>query len=351
MDTRVDGLIAMSSNTRRVTEAGLPHPRPLDGKTSRNLNYLRAIAAGSVALNHGIEVYFPAYLDWQYAWVSPGRMGVVTFFLISGYLFCEPRLQGKSVKRFLTKRFWRIMPTYWVALAVFATFDFRNLTSLELLGNLTLTHVLFGAQAVVPPSWTLPIEFIFYFTVCAAILLQRSLVIVYFCFSVCTAAALTFAVAAGIGGPSTVPALVCIALFAGAYRIVLHRPLAAVCAVATLIANLVLATLHQTSSTDATAPWTGFSYLASIGLGVAIFYLYLHFNRRTSASLAYLGTVSYSLYLIHPLCYEFSLVASSRTSIGLILYVSSCALAATILYYLVELPTQRLVSRKRRIDQ
>ena len=112
------------------------------------------------------------------AWI-----GVPIFFVISGYCIMATlhARQRKGVIEFAKRRFWRIYPPYWTAIAISAVvilalnsrwpglvhdgiFTVPNpdaMTRWEWLGNLTLTeswrHCVFGghAQHMLPNTWTL----------------------------------------------------------------------------------------------------------------------------------------------------------------------------------------------------
>ncbi|WP_455604664.1 acyltransferase family protein, partial [Cellulosimicrobium funkei] len=90
------------------------------------LEPLRAIAALMVL---GYHVYLRSSPDPENAW-DIGRLlnlGVPIFFVLSGFLLYRPfasaRLDGRrmpSIGRYAKRRFFRVIPGYWVALSVFA---------------------------------------------------------------------------------------------------------------------------------------------------------------------------------------------------------------------------------------
>ena len=127
---------------------------------------LRALAVFFVIFQHSVYtgivytggVYkneFPSFYPINY-----GRLGVVLFFSISGFVMALNR--HKSVKEFLIHRMIRIYPSYWIAiffavcLLAYAKF------------NYTLTADAFllipskGDSQIVIPYWTLIFEVIFY---------------------------------------------------------------------------------------------------------------------------------------------------------------------------------------------
>ncbi len=91
---------------------------------------LRALAALAVFAFHSSGITFGEgnlYAPhWVLNWLSQlGLFGVSTFFVISGFLlyrpFAKATLSGQPAPRWLPfwkRRFFRIFPAYWVALAV-----------------------------------------------------------------------------------------------------------------------------------------------------------------------------------------------------------------------------------------
>lgn len=117
-------------------------------------------------------------------------IGVPIFFVISGYCIMATlhARQKSGVVEFAKRRFWRIYPPYWMAIAlsavvilvfnerwpgifhdgVFTVPHAHAMTAWEWLGNLTLTeswrHCVFGGDAthLLPNTWTLCYEEQFY---------------------------------------------------------------------------------------------------------------------------------------------------------------------------------------------
>jgi exopolysaccharide production protein ExoZ len=130
----------------------------------RSVHYLRGIAALSIVIFH-MCVAVPA-LDPDLKnglWLESG---VNIFFVISGFVMMKGTHQtGKTTGQFLTDRFIRIVPIYWViTLYIFLTnpghYGDRLLSSLFLVP----VHMPNGAlqSAIIPPAWTLSMEIAFY---------------------------------------------------------------------------------------------------------------------------------------------------------------------------------------------
>lgn len=139
---------------------------------------LRAIAALSVMLFHSYWIIGPVLvingINVSFLWYY-GQTGVHLFFVLSGFLlftpFARAMLDGRplpSTKRFFQRRALRILPAYWVCLAILAAFQFRQLANPAGLANIGM-HLLFLHddvtyinRSIEGPFWTLAVEAQFY---------------------------------------------------------------------------------------------------------------------------------------------------------------------------------------------
>ncbi len=143
-------------------------------ENSRNpyLDYIRGISAMLVVLYHYTSRYVSLYPASSTQWgffVPWGRYAVLTFFLLSGYLSAA-NIEKIKARIFGMKRFWRICPTFWIALLITApcTFFFlpeRAVSVKDFLLNFTMIPALFGAEYVDGAYWTLFCEIFFYFLI------------------------------------------------------------------------------------------------------------------------------------------------------------------------------------------
>lgn len=152
---------------------------PLDNGPAeiRALDGLRAIAALMIVAFHLMLFTHIEYQPWSQATGSFWYVlatGVQLFFTLSGFLLFRPyataMLTGKplpSSVRFYKKRALRILPAYWVALAVLLAFNWQIAKDPVWLNG--LTHSLF-IHDIFPrynrdldgPFWTLAVEAQFY---------------------------------------------------------------------------------------------------------------------------------------------------------------------------------------------
>jgi peptidoglycan/LPS O-acetylase OafA/YrhL len=133
---------------------------------------LRAIAALSIVVTHASGLTtFGATNDPVGAYTARLNAGVAVFFVISGFLLYRPfvaaRLEGTprpSFGRFWWRRALRILPAYWVALVVLSIWpglDFGGQPLWRyvlLLQNLSMSTIQYG----IGPAWSLCIEAQFY---------------------------------------------------------------------------------------------------------------------------------------------------------------------------------------------
>jgi peptidoglycan/LPS O-acetylase OafA/YrhL len=338
-----------------------------------HIDALRGIAAFLVVVQHGckpIAQRMPAsplhdLLAGQ--WFDLGRLGVILFFLISGFVIPFSLREGQPLSRFAITRFFRLFPAFWLSIAVtvlalgFA--QGASFPATQILANITMVPVLFHQTYVSGVYWTLFIELVFY-AICALLfacgMLRNAGVILAVGLScvimplVCIAGR-----AAGLHLPILYITAHLSFLFAGyLVRIAGERPhsraglYATILIVAALAEMPVLAMQPDHAFTISTP----LGVLLAAAVAVAVFVLV---NRRPfapPAALAWLGAISYSVYLFHMPISELVERAVSPAGLGsaigfmLLLLAGTTALAA-IVYHLLEQPCitigRRIVHARR----
>lgn len=165
---------------------------PASGAPDTRLRYvdaLRAIAALLVLWLHVGDafVHLNGAVALPGAWlqdfasnVDLGRVGVVAFFLISGFVipFSMQPSQPAPVRTFAIKRFFRIFPAFWLSIPLGAATGWwlwgREFGVADFLANMVLLQDLLGMRAAEGLYWTLLVEVVFY-GLCVGLLLTRSL--------------------------------------------------------------------------------------------------------------------------------------------------------------------------------
>lgn len=148
--------------------------------TSRysHIDSLRAIAVLLVIWMHTSEVFVntahPSLQDqfFEIAYMLDfGRIGVVIFFAISGFVI-PASLHGEKLsgsRSFFTKRLFRLYPLYWVSIlfGLITTWWIwgKDISYSTILWNLTMLQEAAGYTSIQGLYWTLQTELIFY-TLC-----------------------------------------------------------------------------------------------------------------------------------------------------------------------------------------
>lgn len=148
------------------------------------LDYLRIFAFVSVLVGHKFSTYLvPLSNDptvhssvrtlasWVLPLVTGGGVGVVVFFLVSGYIITHV-LQSEVTTEFLVKRAFRIYPLYFVAVLMEYTMHVLYGSPVSI-GALISQLLLIGDLFNTPPAlagveWTLRVEVMFYLIMAAA---------------------------------------------------------------------------------------------------------------------------------------------------------------------------------------
>ena len=93
-----------------------------------------------------------------------GRMGVVAFFLITGYLTLGSRYK-RNRKQYALNRFVRLYPVYWLLLIITYIFRTNEISYIRLLANMTFFEEFVGFDTILGASWMMPIQVSFYFII------------------------------------------------------------------------------------------------------------------------------------------------------------------------------------------
>lgn len=292
----------------------------------RHIDALRAIAAMLVLWRHVADAYVNLgpgisgrWLQSAAAAVDAGRIGVVAFFLISGFVipFSVNPKSPAPVGTFLIRRFFRIYPAYWLSVPLGALTAFwiwgGTFGVKEVLVNLTLLQDFFGVPAAEGVYWTLRIEWMFYL-LCAALLLMKSLGDARRLFAVAALFTLLYSAEMLLHwwngrrffGTETAFVFLNLSLmFAGTLyrRLVVDGewragPWLAACFAGFLVWHLLVMPLS-------TATAIGFLSNETIpyALGIVLFILGTSVVQIRSRLTDWLGRISYSIYLFHPVVF------------------------------------------------
>lgn len=240
-----------------------------------------------------------------------GRVGVVLFFLISGYVIPGSiRLDLPApIGTFVIRRLLRIYPAYWLSipLCAFATWRLWHLPfgAREFLVNLTLLQDLFGIDSASGTYWTLLVELVFY-VLCIILVLAGSLQKPFRIATIAVVFAALHSAAAyalWLGAPlnrlaAFMPVHLSFMLCGTLFRYRHDGRLTSEAARALfngLIAYYLM--VFPVGAIWARGPFN--NYVVSSALGLLIFIAGTMFVRLRSRAMQWLGAISYSIYLFH----------------------------------------------------
>ncbi len=350
--------------------------QPFSARDDRRFHFiddLRGLAAAGVAASHLLD-----HVPLVPVVAEQGRFGVEVFFVISGFVMAhsigERAVSPGFAGRFLLRRSIRLDPVYWVAmavtLAVWAVIDWQPLRGPgDVAINAVYLQDLLEAPRVVSVAWTLALELQFYLCfialmgLCQAVSqrgpsLGRVQVVVFAASALASSAVYSlWATSPAIEAVANVAGLFTPYWFMFALGVLIewvHRR-----RLSPLVFGAVLVAVVVADIAARPGPLIPSDDLSGVVAGGVAVVVYL--ASRTSllrrglgsATIAYLGRISYSLYLIHPIIgqtfidrthHRFGggpVIAIVATAAGVAVSVA----AAHLLYLTVEAPAVRLSGR------
>lgn len=320
------------------------------------LDALRGLAAFGVMVFHyttlyGINIGHTNPPSFEF---PEGDYAVYLFFMISGFVIFMTLENARAASDFIVSRLSRLYPAYWASIAVTAAFVYsvglkgQQIEIWELLVNLTMFQQAFHVKHLDGAYWTLQIEMYFYIQILFWFKLRqlpRIGWIVFLWLSVCV----VFEIFDRRGTPLSwtlaqflmvqhIPFFAMGILF---YRIYKDRSRAIL---DHLMIGLVLATIWFVRGPT-------FGLVAVFCACVFLLFVYGKAKWLNNPILAFLGLISYSLYLLHESIgfiviwhLEHDLELSSSWSIAIAAVLS--LVLATLLTKLVERPAMRWIRRQ-----
>jgi peptidoglycan/LPS O-acetylase OafA/YrhL len=131
------------------------------------LDVARGVAALLVLTEHGLEYVQPGYGEWALTHVFLGKVGVLLFLVVSGFIIPASLEQGGSNARFWLRRFFRLFPAYWLSILLACACGCCGLRVTkaspgEWLLNVTMLQGFFSCCNVWGVFWTLQLELVIY---------------------------------------------------------------------------------------------------------------------------------------------------------------------------------------------
>lgn len=348
------------------------------------IDALRGIAALLVLWLHVAEsfVRIPGirrHGTWMYdviSYVDLGRLGISLFFAISGFVICKS-IRGESkrpIRNFAIRRFLRLFPAFWTSAIlggyVLWVLPERSMDVYTFLANLTMVPAVLGADLIIGLYWTLELELFFYILMALLFLFGviRNIRVILFLAAICLFFFGLFVffpdLAPSYAPWKTMPYHLAIMLWGVLFRYwydqrdgkytLLGKPVTLLGSlkVFTIVLSIIPMGAIGMSLIDGDMLYVndGTAYLLTFLFFTLIVMRFPIRNRF----MVWLGTISYSLYLFHPIVLVgLRQYLASRDGIWmsqpLIFYVILIALLtmalSAIVYHLIERPFIRLSYR------
>lgn len=305
-------------------------------------------------------------------WVDLGRLGVSIFFAISGFVICHS-IKGKRIrgtKKFVIRRLFRLYPAFWVSVILGILIVWigqgRSVTLQLFFANWAMIPAILGESSILGLYWTLELELIFYLFVAGLFLLgalKNSGVILLLSLLGITVFALFFLFPSwrpAYGPWATMPYHLSIMFWGVLYRYwydgrpdlsfgkytVSHKQLLIL-----LTTVIVLVPIAAILNCFYTNDFEFFNDSTAYLLAILFFIIGTVGLPIRNKSLVWLGTISYSLYLFHPIVFvilrNYLLpIPAWGFSLHLSLYILATMILTTglaaIVYYFVEKPAINL---------
>lgn len=288
---------------------------------------------------------------WFYEYVfDPGKIGVIIFFFISGYLVVSSAVRKGSIRGFLVNRLLRLYPLYWISIGVALVLWPSRISVQAWFANLTMGQQLLGMPNGISVYWTLTIEFCLYVAVCLFLWLLPSLLTTRLVWVVvlfgCVALASGFARwLLEVKIPVAIPlGLFC--MFVGAWVRSAPTVTAGARNASPLYVAFIIPTCWLAYSFNAEFDETASRYVVSYLVGGAAFLLMVwNVNRDPGRLMTRLGDASYGIYLFHfPVIFlieDYLGPGLARFAVVLVLTTA----VSLVLHELVEKPAIRLGKR------
>ena len=324
----------------------------------RSIDALRGMAAimvlvlhvGQSYINHPRVAASGRGLLRFYEYVDLGRIGICIFFIISGFVICRSfNSDRRELKSFVVKRFFRLYPLFWFSMILAGLVLWpkhaSSLTPGIIGANATMLPSLLGQPFMIGLYWTLETELLFY--VLMSLLYWLGL----------------------LGRPKVMLALTLLmyVLLSGLYFLPMAEQLMphwkatpyhlslmmlgvttryaydaegstrkpwlrilSTHAVLLALVPLVILVLYLVTGQAAELP-DAIAYL----LGMLMFFVGLRYLRSAPGWMTYLGVITYSIYLLHPVVFTFvrQLLVRYDLLLGLHIsvYIVLCGLLTVLL--------------------
>jgi peptidoglycan/LPS O-acetylase OafA/YrhL len=349
-------LIRERSMGHRDNTAGLvavASRRNVDGVEQRLVfvDALRGIAALLVVLDHVGKQVSPDFRALTTHVVDVGQLGVVVFFLCSGFVIPAALERDAAIRVFWVKRFFRLYPLFWLSLIAAGVFAYTGIAENGHLGtrdwvaNVSMVPGAFQSQVALPVYWTLAYEMIFYVFATVLVLARLShlsVEVALMTSGACALLAISYPLPVGAqfnGAAFWITTLLVGAVLYRWFVGQVGRRATVACVVAAPVAGvLLLVTGLYGKPRPSGIGVSHFWPLVTAWVGAyVVFLIALAMRKRRMVGLAALGAISYSLYVLHPLVLVAIPLPSAPLLAVLIGLLASVAVSA-VTYRYIERP-------------
>jgi peptidoglycan/LPS O-acetylase OafA/YrhL len=323
------------------------------------LDCARALAVILVVLEHFGSL--PSSLSES---VNLGRIGVIIFFCVSGFVIPLSIQKVTSVKQFLVGRLFRLYPAYWVSLiAHFVIWQLgghlvhseRFVNPMNWIVNATMLQMFAGVKDISQVAWTLGIEWIIYATACVMIVranLLKPIRLVWVATGILTAMAVLVPLLLNKRVPGALPQCLLASCLGYAYLLNYKQSLdtrgLTFFAVINVICQWACAYVNYDLFRKAGQELNYLTVVSSVLLGCFLFVaLFLVRSFQFPKPVMWIGIISYSVYLLHGLVPVLQIDALPDWAKWVIHKVLIVAVSAAS-YYIIEKPFQAIGNRLRK---
>jgi len=324
------------------------------------LDALRGIAALAVVITHILEEVSPEFHSIRGTYFDLGSCAVTVFFLCSGFIIPVSLERVGSIRKFWIRRIFRLYPLYWISVMlvvlVFILLPEKSLTSFNqhpvatTLAHLTMFQILFGMPNIVAPYWTLFFEMIFYIIVTFLFITGGSKstkpVVVGLLLGTIFVEIIMPLFFHQIFAPALIG--VFLMMFNGTllYRVYTKEVTVSSAAVIRLLSMITLfgITVVRSAVGLDSIFYMGTGWITGYIIFIAVFLIRAHQFPRP---LLYLGQISYSLYLLHPVIL-LAVPQSNSIALTITYWLMIMLVISALTYRWLEQPMMRVGKRLSR---
>ncbi len=293
-----------------------------------------------------------------------GRIGIICFFLISGFVipFSLKHSHHSPIKTFAIRRFFRLFPIYWVSLfLIIVTLYFWNkdLNPSAILANTTMLQSFFAEPHMIGLYWTLQIELIFY-TLCAILFYYKKLdsekvifimIMIGFGLFISGQAIILLI-------PQTIsitkefqimPYLIAIMFLGSLFRMIYDNKQSKYLKIITILSTLICfgppLLLWLLDYLNVKLFVEQFRFGAAHTLALVLFFVGMKWFKSSHKLLIGLGTISYSLYLFHPIVMRVMIYTFPDIAYLHGWHVSFYMMTAIVISILISILTYRMIEK------